>query len=135
MRDLGVKDGEFLVIFKNLLLKVGLPVQEVTSMVSSSIDRNLKLGAIFSIDINLNDPSTSHPFLKALQKIDDNLYNSELVKDANYDLEQKLKMANLSSDELLERIKELEKYKIHYEMTLNMKRAEHGLGPLDGSSK
>lgn len=114
-------------LIKSFLYELGISkeVKEVQSYLGapSSLDRNINYAIVFEAPVKYID-SYEESVSSKLVKIQDAILESPIVKREINNLEQKLKMANAASDELLLRIKELEKYKNYYDMQFKLNHGE-----------
>jgi len=111
-------------IFKIFLENIGLNVPDARLEVFlSPIEPDqVSFGLMFKIKTDYLEPQKS--MLEFFKNRQEDVISSKVVSYEIKQLEQKLAMANKASDELLGRIKELEKYKIHYDLEIELRHGK-----------
>lgn len=103
-------------VFKVLIERMGLDSAIDLRVESMPFEPYVQIGLFFKADMDIQDVATNRPFMKFFKEIQSKVENSPIVREQVEDLEHKLKMANLATDEMVTRVKELEKYKTHYDL-------------------
>ena len=127
MQNLDVRESEVVTIFKEVFKQIGWGDEDIRLIEQASIPWEPKLcvAVAFQIPVSTRDVMTTNkPFMSYFKNLLEKARNSELVKDELALVEQKLIMANKASDELMERIKELEKYKMHHDLEMELRHGK-----------
>lgn len=127
MQNLDVRESEVVTIFKEVFKQIGWGDEDIRLIEQASIPFEPKVcvAVAFQIPISTRDiMTTNKPFMNYFKNLIEKARGSELVKDELALVEQKLVMANKATDELMERIKDLEKYKQHFELEMTLRHGE-----------
>lgn len=112
-------------IFKEFLKNVGLNTPNVVMMESYQSTDKISVGLRFDFTISQAHLISSNvPIVRYLRDIQEGILKSPLVEGELGVLQSQLRMAKAESDKLLEQIKELEKYKTHYELEAKLRHGE-----------
>jgi hypothetical protein len=116
-------ENETLAVCKAFLKNIGLDIPGVRIEAMEAV-MDTSLGVFFTVPVDRFSAMSNKPFMAVFRDLQTSVLNSPLVSHELKLANDKLKMANAASDELLERIKELEKYKTHYELEMKLRHGD-----------